>query len=189
MKTLFLDTATASLVIGLLNKDQEYLMIKDALRDHSTNTVEDIKEFLSQHQVRIKDIDNIVVGIGPGSYTGIRVAVMVAKMLASTLKIKLYKISSITFLTSGLAKTLGFIELKNMAGFLSLNHYGQQLSTDTYKSLEELNTKQYQDKLLIQKESIKISLVNSLKNAKLVKDIHSLVPNYARITQAEGQLL
>ena len=42
-----------------------------------------------------KDLDRIVVAEGPGSYTGLRIAVATAKTLAHTLNIELVGISSL----------------------------------------------------------------------------------------------
>ena len=43
-----------------------------------------------------KDLDRIVVAEGPGSYTGLRIAVATAKTLAHTLNIELVGISSLS---------------------------------------------------------------------------------------------
>ena len=53
-------------------------------------------DFLMQQiDLTPKDLDRIVVAEGPGSYTGLRIAVATAKTLAHTLNIELVGMSSL----------------------------------------------------------------------------------------------
>ena len=63
-----------------------------------------IKVLQSAH-VDKKDLDAIVVAEGPGSYTGLRIGVTVAKTLAYALNIKLYGVSSLKALAATVSKT------------------------------------------------------------------------------------
>jgi tRNA threonylcarbamoyl adenosine modification protein YeaZ len=48
-----------------------------------------ISQTLKTAEVSLADLDRIVVAKGPGSYTGLRIAVTTAKTLAMTLEIEL----------------------------------------------------------------------------------------------------
>ena len=50
------------------------------------------------------DIEKIVVAKGPGSYTGVRIGVTIAKTLAWTLNIPLVGISSLEVLAAGVGR-------------------------------------------------------------------------------------
>lgn len=54
-----------------------------------------IEWLLQQAQLKPKDLDEIIVTEGPGSYTGLRIGVTTAKTLAYTLNIRLYGVSSL----------------------------------------------------------------------------------------------
>ena len=53
---------------------------------------------LKRNNLTIDDVEEIIVGHGPGSYTGLRVSVMVSKMLAYTKGIKLSSVSVYIFI-------------------------------------------------------------------------------------------
>ena len=58
--------------------------------DHSETLVDFLEKFLKEHNVNLEDINEICVGRGPGSYTGLRIAGTVGKVLAYT-KNKIFK--------------------------------------------------------------------------------------------------
>ena len=89
MNTLVLDTAThtemAAVRIGSCDTHEIYR----ADISHSVALFERIDRALKSAHASIKDIELIAVGIGPGSFTGIRIAVTTARMLAQTLNVPL----------------------------------------------------------------------------------------------------
>lgn len=54
-----------------------------------------IKRLLSQHNVTVNDVSAIGVGLGPGSFTGIRIGLVTAKAIAFALNIPIWGISSL----------------------------------------------------------------------------------------------
>ena len=97
MYSLFIDTHDLDLVIALYKgkqlKDKE---IKESLRNHSDYTMPIIDEIIKRNSIGIHDIKEILVVNGPGSFTGVRIGVTIAKMLAYTLNIPIKSIDSIT---------------------------------------------------------------------------------------------
>ncbi|MBI2094987.1 MAG: tRNA (adenosine(37)-N6)-threonylcarbamoyltransferase complex dimerization subunit type 1 TsaB [Candidatus Omnitrophica bacterium] len=61
---------------------------------HSEHLVATLESIVKKAGWRPKDIDCIAVGVGPGSFTGLRVGVMTAKVLAYALGKKLVGVSS-----------------------------------------------------------------------------------------------
>ena len=70
-------------------------------RNHSIYTIPLIEEILRENEITTRDLNEIIVIDGPGSFTGVRLGITVAKMLAYTLNIKIKTISSIEALASG----------------------------------------------------------------------------------------
>src|SRR5262245_6159739 len=54
----------------------------DQARRHARDLVPGVAELLAKQSWRPQDIDVVIVGLGPGSYTGLRVGIMSAKAFA-----------------------------------------------------------------------------------------------------------
>lgn len=97
MYSLFIDTHDQDLIIAIF-KDKKLLdkEIKESLRNHSDYTMILIDEIIKRNFITINDINEIFVINGPGSFTGVRIGVTIAKMLAYTLNIPIKCMDSIT---------------------------------------------------------------------------------------------
>ena len=96
MISLFLDTSSKKLVVGLVKNDEVISLVeKETVNDHSKYLVPIIDEELNKNNLTIKDINKIYVISGPGSFTGTRIAVTVAKTLSYALNIPVKSISAL----------------------------------------------------------------------------------------------
>jgi len=99
---LALDTSTSSLAVSVMDNDQLLTEINtSAERNHSVYLHPVMAQALEQAGIGMDDIGGIAVGIGPGSYTGIRIAVTAAKTLAWANRIPVVGISSLHALAWG----------------------------------------------------------------------------------------
>ncbi len=193
MFRLILDSSTKLMWIGLTcdNKLIDYYT-RVARKDHAKYMVDAIDNLLNKNKVSIKDIKEIVVGSGPGSYTGLRVAGMASKMLAYTLKIPLYEVSSIFFLTSGYeGKVLGMIDARRnqyftgiYEGITTIKEDKLMLHSDIL-TLEEYNNYKV---INIDENNYQIDVSKIIKKKTLVENVNDYVPNYLRKTEAEMNL-
>jgi tRNA threonylcarbamoyladenosine biosynthesis protein TsaB len=82
MKILSIDTCTEiisiALIVGKVVTEKNF----PSGKDYSGNILPEIKMLLSESNLKIKDIDAIAFGAGPGSFTGIRVACGIAYGIA-----------------------------------------------------------------------------------------------------------
>ncbi|WP_128895746.1 tRNA (adenosine(37)-N6)-threonylcarbamoyltransferase complex dimerization subunit type 1 TsaB [Longirhabdus pacifica] len=103
---LALDCSTSSLTVAVL-RENEVLSSEQtkAERNHSIRLVPQIQEQLQACDLTLEDIDGIIVGQGPGSYTGVRIAVTVAKTLAWSKQIPLIGVSSLASLARGAVRS------------------------------------------------------------------------------------
>ena len=72
-------------------------------RDHARILTTLIEELLEKNSVRMQDLEAVAVSEGPGSYTGLRIGVSVAKGIAYTLKIPLLAVSTLDAMASSVA--------------------------------------------------------------------------------------
>lgn len=99
MKILAIDTSNQPMNIALVEDEQ--LLAQTTLKmvkNHSVYVLPVMDTLMQQVQWTPQDLDRVVVAAGPGSYTGIRIAVTTAKTLAATLKIDLVVVSSLAVL-------------------------------------------------------------------------------------------
>lgn len=83
MRILGFDTAAPTNTIGLVDGDRVLADYAWEARDNSLQRIVlNIDNVLKRGGVRLEDLDGLAVGIGPGSWTGAKVGVTVAKTLA-----------------------------------------------------------------------------------------------------------
>jgi len=101
MKILAFDTSNKPLTVAVV-VDGKVLAHTESTekKTHSIAILPDIKKALEKANLTVDDIDLIAVAQGPGSYTGVRIAVTVAKTLADTLSKKLVGVSSLELLAA-----------------------------------------------------------------------------------------
>ena len=96
MKVLALDTSNRPLSVALL-EDQTVLgtVTMTVHQKHAEYLLPVIEDLMAKSDLVPADLNRVVVAQGPGSYTGIRIGVTTAKVLADTLKIGLVGVSSL----------------------------------------------------------------------------------------------
>lgn len=107
MKLLAFDTSNQALSLAIL--EDEHLLAQTTLnikKNHSITLMLAIDFLMNSLDMKPTDLDRIVVAQGPGSYTGLRIAVATAKTLAHTLKIELVGVSSLQALVPEQAEGL-----------------------------------------------------------------------------------
>ena len=109
MTILGVDTVTQLCEVSLKKSTGEcFLKSLDEGLVHSDRLIPTINEILQDANLTVKDLTEIVVNIGPGSFTGVRVGVSFARALAQTLNLKIKKISSIDLAFFAARKKIDF---------------------------------------------------------------------------------
>lgn len=96
MRILYIDTTTSYLYTGVVEDNNLLREIKkEYSKDLSSVALKNISDMLDSINLKINDIDKIIVVNGPGSFTGIRIGVTIAKTIAYILKKDIITISSL----------------------------------------------------------------------------------------------
>jgi tRNA threonylcarbamoyladenosine biosynthesis protein TsaB len=98
MKIIALDTSGSILIGGILEDKRFIAGIQLKGIRHSQNLVPVLQELLSRFRMDITDIDTICVGIGPGSFTGLRIGIGTVKGLVYAQNFNLIPLCSLTII-------------------------------------------------------------------------------------------
>ncbi len=99
MIVLGFDTSTPASAIGLRLADGATVQTRDDPRQgerpgHATRLLPLAAELLARAGLRFADVERIAVGVGPGTFTGLRIGVASARGLAQSLSAELVGVSS-----------------------------------------------------------------------------------------------
>lgn len=209
MICLFFDTSSDLLKVSLI-KDDKIIFDKElhTKNDHSSYLVSTIDEAFKSNNIDFKELDEIIVGNGPGSFTGTRISIAVAKTYAFSFNIPVYMISSLEELiydNDGYDFYVPIIEEKKDNLYFSIfDKDKKRVMDDTYSSTEYMYKKleELDGKILLislsNKEYEKYDTVKASINAlNIMKNIdvnnekvnpHLLKPNYIKKIEAEAKL-
>lgn len=93
---LCIETGTDICSVGL-SRDGELISLResDEGRDHARNVAIFVDELLRENDIAAEELSAVAVGMGPGSYTGLRIGVSFAKGLCYGLQIPLVAVGSL----------------------------------------------------------------------------------------------
>lgn len=207
MITLFLDTSTTKFIVGIY-KDFNclFLDIDDNNMDLSSKVLPKIDYALKKCDLMLDDINKIMVVNGPGSFTGIRVGVTIAKTLAWTKNIDILTVSSLELLattTTDKEYVVPLIDARRDCFFSGVYLNGKNVLEDQYISKDKLIEKikkltSIDNVCFVSYDNINDLNINipKLNIEKLIKKYskkkslnpHLVNPNYLKRVEAEEKL-
>ena len=142
---LGIDTANAPLSVAIVKDGTTLAEITQNIKlTHSVGAMPAIEELFERVQLKPVDIDAIAVSEGPGSYTGVRIGVSIAKTLAWTLKKPLVGVSSLKTLAANVSMFNGLIcplvdaRRQNVYTALYEGTTLEEVMEDTHEHIDEL---------------------------------------------------
>ena len=169
---------------------------------HSEYMLPWIDEVLQEAGIKGKDLDGIVFGAGPGSFTGIRIGITIAKTIAWALNIKITPISGLTAMAISCDKNsykmplidarrgyvYGAIYDKNNKTCIEDSHIYLQDLLDKSKDLTDVVVITNNDiDIKYEKESYNPDILKIVKHYENSEGInpHLVNPIYLKKTEAE----
>ena len=196
LRRLVIDSATKFLYVALYS-DLDCLgkYYEEGNNDHSVQLMKEIERIFNNNECKISDLDEIIIGIGPGSYTGLRIGVVVAKMFGWNNSIKVLSVSSLALMASSITSDkmiIPEIDARRGNSFLGGYQYNGK-SLDLAIKEKMVNLEDFVDSVnneceIVSKGEMNLEVILNSNLLFEVKDIHSLSPNYLRITEAERNL-
>ena len=205
MISLFIDTSSSTTILALFKENNQLAYIQENnMRDVSSRIMVLLDDLLGQTKINLSNIDKIFVVNGPGSFTGLRIGVTMAKTLAWSLNIPVIPISSLEVLASTTFEgdyIIPYIDARR--GYVFSAIYDHSLDTvvkDQYIHINSLlsylmPSKKYLFVGLgelgfegVINPNVNLSQVISKHQNDQGVNPHTLVPNYLKRTEAEEKL-
>jgi tRNA threonylcarbamoyladenosine biosynthesis protein TsaB len=111
--TLAFDTATAVATSALVDDDE----VLGERVSRAQTLLEDVDALLRQAGAHPSDLDRLAVGLGPGSFTGVRMGLAVARGLALSLDLQGAGVSTLAALAAGAPGSVPVVDAKRREVF------------------------------------------------------------------------
>ena len=191
MYSLVIDTSTKFLYLALVNNDKVVSeKVFEGSKNHAGNSVYQLELMLKENNISVDDLKSIYCGKGPGSYTGLRISVTIAKMLASFKNIKLYSVSSLYLAGSGYDNKNVAVLFDARRGNSFCACFGELEISDKLRDTKEFLNKLegLNDLKIVYEDDFKVNPLKVICNSEEVLSVHDFIPEYLRITEAEYNL-
>ena len=194
MYSLLIDTH-ADEVLMVLYKDGIFLHLKSTSspQNHSTVALSTLHQLLSEKEVNVNDLNEVFVIIGPGSFTGVRIGVVIAKTLTYTLKIPIKTLTTLEMYAVGNKPGSGkLIAIADKKGyyFSIFNQLNEEMSESNYLSFENFSKHIVEKRLerMVLKDDLKINvdLIFEHMKEKSPLNPHEVNPLYVKSIEIEN---
>ena len=198
---LFIDTSTSYPIVSIIeNNNIKAMFNKKIDTDISVSIFSNLDTMFKELNITPKDIKKIFIANGPGSFTGTRIGVTIAKVYGYSLNVDLIPVSTLEVLAGGVNKDYIVPVIDARRGFVYAGIYDKDLNKivdDRYISLDKLKEElEGKDYVFVSYDDIAGSIKPKINLIKVInkheKDIpvnaHGLNPNYLKKTEAEEKL-
>jgi tRNA threonylcarbamoyl adenosine modification protein YeaZ len=187
MYSLLIDTHDINLLIALYKDDEVLDKESNNTKNHASICMPIINYVLTRNNLDVHNLGEIIVVIGPGSFTGVRIGATIGKMLAYTLNIPIKVITSLDmYAISNTSNTNKLVLIRDLKG-----SYGAYYTSDNkiidnyfYKSTEALNEYLKDKEEYIIDNEIDLSKVKLFVNNLEVINPHKVNPIYIKEIEA-----
>lgn len=200
MNRLLINTANDELFIVLQKDNELFSHSINSKMHHNETMLPEIDKLLNDHKIKIDQIQEFGVVIGPGSFTGIRVGISTIKAFRDALNAKAKSVNNLDYLFK-LAKVKNEnIETVAINGSKDSYFVAKLINGDVYKyernlTLEELKEVAENKPVGMFKADESLNCVVVSQNAEVFVDCfqeskdETLVPVYYQLSQAENEKL
>ena len=188
MLTLCIDTAYKYLTCTII-KDNEILAsyCEECFKKQSEEVFNALDTVFRKANIKKKDIDSICVSEGPGSYTGVRIAMTIGKTIGELMNLDVYTISTLRLYADNRENTMVLMDARANRAYVGIYDKEKIIQDDCAIELDKINKKDYNvigDGSLIGLQDNFIDIGDCFLHTKAywkkVDNIAYLVPKYLK---------
>ena len=139
MATLLLDSSNTSLSVGVESNGVLLGYISyESWQSQSEHMIPEIDKLLKKFNLTRIDISAVVTSIGPGSYTGVRISLTIAKVIALCLDIPVYPVSSLRVLKDNEKPSICLINARSNRSYFGVYEGDKIILNDCIKTNDEV---------------------------------------------------
>ena len=139
MVSVILDSSNSYLSVAIANDDTIIDQISyEAWQRQSELMIPELDKLLKRNNVTRHDINKVIVSIGPGSYTGVRIALSIAKVMVLALNVPLYAISSLHAMKDNDNPSICIINARSARSYVGVYKGSEVIVQDQIMTNEQL---------------------------------------------------
>ena len=139
MYTILLDSSNTNLSVGLAHDNLLLDSVSyEAWQRQSEYMIPELNKLLEKYEVNRDEIEAVMVAKGPGSYTGVRIAITIAKTIAVSLGCKLYPVSSLRAQKGGKNPSICLINARSGRSYIGVYEDQKVLLDDQIMKNDEI---------------------------------------------------
>ncbi|MCH3909343.1 MAG: tRNA (adenosine(37)-N6)-threonylcarbamoyltransferase complex dimerization subunit type 1 TsaB [Bacilli bacterium] len=139
MYSVLIDSSNTDLAVAISSDHTIIAKTQyEAWQKQSEYLVYELDKLLKGKKLTRKDISYIVVSKGPGSYTGVRIALSVAKVMAFSISCPLYLVSSLEVEKDESKPSICLMNARSKRSYIGVYDGEKILMEDTIKTNEEV---------------------------------------------------
>lgn len=188
MNYLCMDTSTGFLAIGIIADDRVAAGMQEVCwKKQSEEIFPSLNKLLSECGLSAQDIDGIVISRGPGSYTGVRIAMSIAKVWAAVKRIPLYTVSTLQLYAGRCRNCRVLVDARGGRAYTALYDNGDVIGTEEVLEIDEIHAENETvigDGHLIGRDDVQPDICANFLALKDLwvrsENVHTLVPEYLK---------
>lgn len=197
MLSLLMDTSNQYLMVSLYEDGQCLETIQElGSKRQSENAIPYLEKLLKKYNKELLNIDEMIITKGPGSYTGERVAMTIAKTLSVIAPIKIKAISSLAAY-AGMNQAISVIDARSQKVFVGVYKNGKPLINEQLVLISDFDSivKRYEGYQIVGQSNIVGYPIQNIDLAKhmyqlalheeAIDHVDALVPCYLKDVEAK----
>lgn len=139
MYSLLLDSSNTNLSVGICKNNQIiYQKSFSCWQRQSELMIPEIEKGLKEVSLSLLDFEEIVCAKGPGSYTGVRIALTIAKIISQMSGAKLILVSSLMAMGNANKKYIALMNARSNRSYIGIYDLGEVVLKDQVVTNEEV---------------------------------------------------